>query len=537
MLKLSIATAFDLSTRGTILSDFAPRRKDVMLSKTKSLSLIGLNGILVTVEVDISGGDMPKFDIVGLPDASVKESKERVRAAIKNSGLQFPNKVITVNLAPADVKKEGGQLDLAIAVGILKCNDNSLVRFVTETVFLGELSLEGVVRSVHGVLPMVIAAKNAGIKRVVLPKENEKEAALVSDIEILGVSSLKDVIEFLKGGEIVPAPHTEYFPNADKTCDDDLCYVKGQYVAKRAIEIAVSGGHNMLMVGAPGSGKTMIAKCIPSIIPDMTFEEAVETTAIHSVYGALDSADGVVGKRPFVTPHHTATFVSLIGGGNTLKPGLISLAHNGVLYLDEMPEYSRQTLECLRQPLEDGVVTVSRAKGSVKYPADFMLVASMNPCPCGNYGSEKGECKCTDAQIRKYRSKISGPLLDRIDIQIQVDNVSYDDLTDKTKGESSAAVRKRVNRARAVQRERFSEDGILTNSQMKEKHIAKYCVLSPECEAIMKRSFDTLALSARARSRILKVARTIADLDYSETIEKKHLLEAIGYRNFDFEKN
>lgn len=509
-----------------------------MLSKTKSFALMGLNGIEVTVEVDVSNGEIPKFDIVGLPDASVKESKERVRAAIKNSGFNFPNKSITVNLAPADVKKEGGQIDLAIAVGLIKCCDTLLKRDVCDTVFLGELSLEGGVRGVRGVLPMAIAAKKTGVKRIVLPQENVKEAALVKGIEILGVRSLSETADFLKGEQIPPAPPTEYLADgAIVSSDDDLCYVKGQYVAKRAIEIAVSGGHNMLMVGAPGSGKTMIAKCVPSIMPDMTFDEAVETTAIHSVYGSLDSEDGVIYKRPFVSPHHTATNIALIGGGSTLKPGLISLAHNGVLYLDEMPEYSRQTLECLRQPLEDGVVTVSRAKGSVKYPADFMLVASMNPCPCGNYGSENAECKCTDTQIRKYRSKISGPLLDRIDIQIQVDNVKYDDLTDTKKGEPSATVRKRVNRARAVQRERFLEDGILTNSQMKEKHIAKYCALSPECEELMKRSFETLSLSARARSRILKVARTIADLDYSENIERKHLLEAIGYRNFDFDKN
>lgn len=508
-----------------------------MLSKTKTMALFGLTGIEVTVEVDISNGEMPRFDIVGLPDASVKEAKERVKAALKNSALDFPLRVITVNLAPADVKKEGGHFDLSIAVGILKCIDKSMIRDVVDTVFLGELSLEGAVRSVRGVLPMVLSAKKAGVKRVVVSAENVKEAALVSDVEILGVNSLKEVAAFLKGEDIAPAPMTEYNRPPSAAFDDDLCFVKGQYVAKRAIEVAVSGGHNMLMVGAPGSGKTMIAKCIPSIIPDMTFEEAVETTAVHSVYGTLDSADGVIYKRPFVSPHHTATNISLIGGGNNLKPGLVSLAHNGVLYLDEMPEYSRQTLECLRQPLEDGVVTVSRAKGTVKYPADFIMVASMNPCPCGNYGSENAVCKCTDTQIRKYRSKISGPLLDRIDIQIQVDNVSYDDLSDKASGETSAAVRKRVNKARAVQRERFAEDGILTNSQMKEKHLAKYCVLSPECEEIMRKSFISLSLSARARSRILKVARTIADLDYSENIEKKHLLEAIGYRNFDFEKN
>ena len=509
-----------------------------MLAKTKSYALIGLNGIEVIVEVDTSLGETPRFDIVGLPDVAVKESKERVRAAIKNSGFNFPNKIITVNLAPADVKKEGAQLDLAIAVAILKCSDGSLIRDIVDTVFLGELSLEGSIRAVHGVLPMVLSAKKAGIKRVVLPYENAKEAALVKGVDVIGVSNLKEVVGFIKGNDLPVYPFTEYIPlDKREVFDNDFRFVKGQFAAKRAIEVAVSGGHNVLMVGSPGSGKTMMAKCIPSIIPDMTFEEAVETTAIHSVAGLLSSDDGVVYRRPFITPHHTATNVSLIGGGVGIKPGLISLAHNGVLYLDEMPEYTRSGLECLRQPLEDGVVTVSRAKGSVKYPADFMLVASMNPCPCGNYGSETQECKCSDTEIRKYRSKISGPLLDRIDIQIQVDGVKYDDLVDHGEEEPSFEIRKRVNRARAVQRERFCEDGILTNSQMSEKHLSKYCVLSKECEELLRRSFISLGLSARARSRILKVARTIADLDYSDNIERKHLLEAIGYRSFDFEKN
>lgn len=502
-----------------------------MVSKAKSIALYGLDGILVEVEADITKGE-EKFDIVGLPDTAVKESKERVRAAIKNTSGNFPYTSITVNLAPADVKKEGAYLDLPIAVTILKTVNNKLIRDVGNTIFIGELSLEGKLRPIQGVLPITLFAKKQGYKRIVLPYENAKEASLVADIEILPVQSLSKVISFLSGEDIETYPFTEYRGANNADYANDLKYVKGQYLARRALEVAVSGGHNLLMVGAPGAGKTMLAKCIPSIIPDMTFEEALETTAIHSVYGTLDRTEGVVALRPFVTPHHTATNIALVGGGQSVKPGLISLAHNGVLYLDEMPEYTRQTLECLRQPLEDGVITVSRAKGNVKYPANFMLVASMNPCPCGNLGSATKECKCTDTQIRKYRAKISGPLLDRIDIQVQVDNVEYDMLVKKGEEESSATVRQRVNKARLIQRERFVGENVFCNADMGEKHLLKYCALSEDNEKLLKKSFEALGLSARARSRILKVARTIADLDYSENIEKKHLLEAISYRSF-----
>jgi len=501
-----------------------------MVTKAKSIALFGLDGIVVEAEVDIVKG-IEKFDLVGLPDAAVKESKNRVRSAIFNTSRNFPLTAVTVNLAPADVKKEGSYLDLPIAVAILKGVDKKLTRDTGGTIFIGELSLEGNLRPVIGVLPVTLCAKKEGYRRIVLPAENAKEASLVSGIEIIPAESLKVVIDFLSGEEIEPYPFTRFESGAAEEYENDLKYVKGQFAARRALEVAVSGGHNMLMVGAPGSGKTMLAKCIPSIIPDMTFEEALETTAVHSVYGSLDKKLGVITHRPFITPHHTATNVSLVGGGQGVKPGLISLAHNGVLYLDEMPEYTRQTLECLRQPLEDGVITVSRAKANIRYPADFMLVASMNPCPCGNYGSATKECKCTDTQIRKYRAKISGPLLDRIDIQVQVDNVEYDQLVAKGDEESSASVRQRVNKARLIQRERFLGEGILCNSQMGEKQLKKYCVLSKENEQLMKKSFEALGLSARARSRILKVARTIADLDYSETIERKHLLEAIGYRS------
>ena len=503
-----------------------------MLSKITSYTLQGLEGLPVDVEVDISRG-MPKFDIVGLPDTAVKESKERVRAAIKNSGKSFPVAVITVNLAPADIKKEGSKLDLAIALSLIRATEAGMEVPVDKTVVLGELSLDGAVRSVTGVLPICLSAKAMGYKTVIIPKANEEEASYVDGIEIIAVSNLNEAVNYFKGEKVTPTIPKTFVAPKEEEYRNDLKYVKGQFIAKRALEIAVSGGHNILMVGAPGAGKTMLAKCIPSIMPDMTFDEVLETTAIHSVVGSLSTQDGIVKIRPFICPHHTATRVALIGGSGNALPGLVSLANNGVLFLDEMPEYPRSVLECLRQPIEDGVITVSRAKGSNNYPARFMLCASMNPCPCGNYGSENAECKCSDSQIRKYRARISGPLLDRIDLQIHVDNVKYDDLVSTDTEEPSKNVRQRVNVARKIQRERFREDGIRTNAEMGERELKKYCQLSSEDEQLFKKSFEALRLSARGRSRILKVARTIADLDYSEQIQKKHLLEAISYRSFD----
>lgn len=503
-----------------------------MLSKITSYTLQGLEGLPVDVEVDISRG-MPKFDIVGLPDTAVKESKERVRAAIKNSGKSFPVAVITVNLAPADIKKEGSKLDLAIALSLIRATEAGMEVPVDKTVVLGELSLDGAVRSVTGVLPICLSAKAMGYKTVIIPKANEEEASYVDGIEIIAVSNLNEAVNYFKGEKVTPTIPKTFVAPKEEEYRNDLKYVKGQFIAKRALEIAVSGGHNILMVGAPGAGKTMLAKCIPSIMPDMTFDEVLETTAIHSVVGSLSTQDGIVKIRPFICPHHTATCVALIGGSGNALPGLVSLANNGVLFLDEMPEYPRSVLECLRQPIEDGVITVSRAKGSNNYPARFMLCASMNPCPCGNYGSENAECKCSDSQIRKYRARISGPLLDRIDLQIHVDNVKYDDLVSTDTEEPSKNVRQRVNIARKIQRERFREDGIRTNAEMGERELKKYCQLSSEDEQLFKKSFEALRLSARGRSRILKVARTIADLDYSEQIQKKHLLEAISYRSFD----
>lgn len=504
-----------------------------MFSKVSSFGLVGLKGLKIDVEVDTNTG-LPRYDIVGLPDAAVKESKERVFSAIKNSGFKFPTGKITVNLAPANVKKAGPNFDLPIAIAILLSSKQIVEDKYKKFIIIGELGLDGKIKPVTGILPALIAARSEGFVNFIVPKENENEASYIEGIDVFAFDSLSDVVAFLNRTiTFEPVAKKVWKGEESDRITEDFARVKGQKIAKRAIEIAVAGGHNILMVGPPGAGKTMIAKCIPSVMPDLTFEEALEITKVHSIAGELDLKKGVISSRPFRSPHHTASTVALTGGGKDAKPGEVSLASDGVLFLDELPEYQRSTLETLRQPLEDGVITVSRATGTYEYPANFMLVASMNPCPCGNYGSKDVDCTCSATAIQNYLKRLSGPLLDRIDLKIDVERVAFFDLSSKELEEPSSEIKKRVDKARRIQNDRFKNSHIHTNAKMNSKMLESFCKLDDESENLMKIAFDRFHISARGYTRILKVARTIADLDGAENIESKHLTEALAYRNID----
>ena len=504
-----------------------------MLSIVKSMTLHGLEGFIVDVQVDVAGG-LPCWEIVGLPDVSIREAKERVRTAIKNSGYEFPSRRIVINLAPATIKKVGSAFDLPIAIAILFATENINEFDLENVAFVGELSLDGNVHSITGILPMCIEAKKLGIKEIVVPKENAKEASIVDGINVIPVSSLNQVVAYLnKSIKINPEKfNSNELINSNQVYNLDFSEVKGQKNIKRAIEVAASGGHNCMLIGSPGSGKTMMARRIPTILPKLSFEEALEVTKIHSVAGNISENSPLIINRPFRFPHHTISKTSLVGGGAIPKPGEISLAHYGVLFLDELPEFEKSTLEVLRGPLEDGKITISRVNATLTYPSKFMLVASMNPCPCGYYGSDK-ECSCSNQAINKYLGKISGPLLDRIDIQVEVSCVKYKNLNSNTQEETSEQIRKRVEETRKIQLERYKECGIYSNSELTPKLIEKYCKLDEKSKIILEKAFNKLGLSARAYARILKVARTIADMDKSENIQSNHLLEAIQYRSLD----
>ncbi len=506
-----------------------------MVNKTTTASVIGLNAYKVSVETDVQNG-LPAFSVVGLPDTAVNEARDRVKSAIKNSGYTFPRTKVIINLAPADLKKAGTSFDLPIAMGIIVEEGVIETERLNDYAFVGELSLDGSLRGVRGVLPIVLGLKEFGIKNIIVPTENAQEAALIDGVNVFGADCLGDVVHHFEDTPLVAVKvdATNYLKNVNENYLYDFKDVKGQQKAKRALEIAAAGGHNLLMTGSPGSGKTLMAKCFASILPPLELSEALELTKIYSVCGLLPSDKPLVTSRPFRAVHHTASANGIIGGGSNPVPGEITLAHRGVLFLDEMVEFPRNVLEVLRQPLEDGEVVISRTKHSVKYPAKFMLLGAMNPCPCGYLGDKEKQCTCTDFQINRYLAKLSGPLLDRIDMQINVPRLTSDELLNTTEiAESSADIRKRVINARKIQAERYKNDGILTNSDLTPDLVKKYCKIDKASEEIFKRAIVQYQLSGRRYDRILKLARTIADLDNSEIIAQKHLMQALQYKMFD----
>ncbi|MBT5354349.1 MAG: YifB family Mg chelatase-like AAA ATPase [Flavobacteriales bacterium] len=508
-----------------------------MLVKTYGSAVSGIHATTITIEVDVTAGI--KFFLVGLPDNAVKESEQRIRAALQNNGYRIPGKKIIINMAPADIKKEGSSYDLPLAIGILAASGQMKSEIISDYVIMGELSLDGSLHHIKGALPIAIKAREEGFKGIILPKENAREAAIVNDLEVLGVENIKELIDFFNGDSEIEKTEIDTraeFYSALNNNIPDFSDVKGQENIKRALEIAAAGGHNVIMIGPPGSGKTMLAKRMSGILPPLTLQEALETTKIHSVAGRLSANNTLMTSRPFRSPHHTISDVALVGGGVNPQPGEISLSHNGVLFLDELPEFKRTVLEVMRQPLEDRVVTISRAKSTVDYPASFMLVSSMNPCPCGYYNHPEKDCLCPPGMVQKYLNKISGPLLDRIDLHVEVTTVSFSELSSKEKGESSKDIREKVILSREIQEKRFSaSDKTYSNSHMNSKHIQKFCILDSESSDMLKTAMEKLDLSARAYDRILKVSRTIADLAASENIQSQHIAEAIQYRSLDRE--